>query len=234
MIVENLIRSALKKGQTALSEYESKMLLKFRGVPVVEESLAQSADEAVAIADRIGYPVVLKACGWELMHKSERGLVALSLQDEKAIRAACGRISGAAGTKMEGVLVQEMVPGVRELAVGLIRDSVFGPCVMLGLGGVLTEVFQDTVFRMAPIETTEALDMAEELRSRSILGEFRGQAPADMQSLCRTLASVGDIGLSYESVAEIDINPLIITPAGRLKAVDALIVLKRNGNAPID
>jgi succinyl-CoA synthetase beta subunit len=97
---------------------------------------------------------------------------------------------------------------------------------MLGIGGTMTEVFQDTVFRMAPFDMTEANDMTEELRFKKILGAFRGQKPVDMDTLCRALIAVGQIGLELEAVSELDINPLIIMPEGRVKAVDALVVLK--------
>ena len=98
----------------------------------------------------------------------------------------------------------------------------------------MTEVFDDTVFRMAPLDMTEAKDMTEELRYKKILGAFRGQKPVDIDTLCRTLIAVGQIGLEREAVSELDVNPLIITPEGRVKAVDALVVLSRDGNDTID
>jgi hypothetical protein len=105
---------------------------------------------------------------------------------------------------------------------------------MLGIGGIMTEVFQDSVFRMAPFDMIEVKDMTEDLRFKTILGSFRGQKPVDMDVLCRTLIAVGQIGLELEKVSELDINPMIITPEGRLVAVDALVVLRRDGNDRID
>ena len=162
------------------------------------------------------------------MHKSETGLIELNLRNPNDIRDAYERITAATDLELEGVLVQEMVPGQRELVLGLTRDSQFGPCIMLGLGGIMTEVFKDTVFRMAPIDMVEALDMTEELRSRAILKAFRGHEPADLDAVCRSLIAIGNIGLELEIISEIDINPLIIDPAGRLAAADALVVLKRD------
>jgi succinyl-CoA synthetase beta subunit len=196
--------------------------------------LSRSADEAVSAAADLGFPVVLKACSPELMHKSERGCIELNLRSERDVREAYGRIIRSVDLELEGVLVQEMVPGQRELVVGLNRDPQFGPCVMLGTGGMMTEVFKDTAFRMAPFGMIEAKDMAEELRFKAILGAFRGQKPADMDILCRTLIAVGKIGLELETVSELDINPMIITPEGRVVAVDALVVLRRNGNDRIN
>ena len=228
MRADDLIRSGLDRGQKALSEYESKKLLSLYGIPVTREKLSRSADEAVSAAAGLGFPVVLKACSPELMHKSERGCIELNLRTEGDVREAYGRIIRSVDVELEGVLVQEMVPGQRELVVGLTRDPQFGPCVMLGMGGIMTEVFQDTVFRMAPFDMIEAKDMTEELRFKTILGAFRGQKPVDMEILCRTLMAVGQIGLELETVSELDINPMIITPEGRLVAVDALVVLGRN------
>jgi succinyl-CoA synthetase beta subunit len=234
MRADDLIRSALDRGQPALSEYESKKLLSLYDIPVTRETLSRSADEAVSAAADLGFPVVLKACSPELMHKSERGCIELNLRSERDVREAYGRIIRSVDLELEGVLVQEMVPGQRELVVGLNRDPQFGPCVMLGTGGMMTEVFKDTAFRMAPFGMIEAKDMAEELRFKAILGAFRGQKPADMDILCRTLIAVGKIGLELETVSELDINPMIITPEGRVVAVDVLVVLRRNGNDRIN
>jgi succinyl-CoA synthetase beta subunit len=231
---DDLIKAALKQGHKALSEYQSKKLLSLYGIPVTRERLSQSADEATAAAAELGFPVVLKACSPELMHKSEHGSIELNLRGEADVREAYGRIIASVDLELEGVLVQEMVPGQRELVIGLTRDPQFGPCVMLGIGGTMTEVFEDTVFRMAPFDMVEAEDMADELRYKKVLEAFRGQKPADMQTLCRALTAVGQIGVELEAVSELDINPLIISPQGRVMAVDALVVLRRDGNARID
>jgi acetate---CoA ligase (ADP-forming) subunit beta len=228
MRADDLIRPALDRGQPALSEYESKKLLSLYGIPVAREKLSRSADEAVSAAADIGFPVVLKACSPELMHKSERGCIELNLRSEGDVRKAYGRIISSVDLELEGVLVQEMVSGQRELVVGLTRDPQFGPCVMLGIGGMMTEVFEDIAFRMAPFGKIEAKDMSEALRFKVILGAFRGQKPVDMDMLCRTLIAVGQIGLELDTVSELDINPMIITPEGRVVAADALVVLRRD------
>ena len=226
MRADDLIRSALERGQPALSEYESKKLLSLYGVPITREKLSRNAEEAISTAAELGFPVVLKACSPELMHKSEHGCIELNLRTERDVREAFERISKSIDLKLEGILVQEMVSGQRELVVGLTRDPQFGPCVMLGLGGIMTEVFEDTAFRMAPLGMIEAKDMTEELRFKAIFGAFRGQRPVDMEMLCRTLVAVGQIGLDLEAVSELDINPMIVTPEGRVVAVDALVLLE--------
>jgi succinyl-CoA synthetase beta subunit len=227
MRADDLIRPALDRGQATLSEYESKKLLSLYGIPVTREKLSHSADEAVSAAADLGFPVVLKACSPELMHKSEHECIELNLRSEGDVREAYGRIINRVDLELEGVLVQEMVSGQRELVVGLTRDPQFGPCVMLGMGGIMTEVFEDTAFRMAPFDRIEAKDMTEELRFKAILGAFRGQKAVDMDMLCRTLIAVGQIGLELDTVSELDINPMIITPEGRVVAADALVVLRR-------
>lgn len=222
----DLIHTALALGRHSLSEYQSKKLLASHGIPVTREILTDTADTAVRAAGEIGYPVALKACAPELMHKSDSGAVVLNLKDEREVRAAYDQIRERVTASETQVLVQEMILGQRELVVGLSRDPQFGPCVMLGLGGIMAEVIKDTVFRAAPFDIREARDMLQELRSNAILGAFRGQAPADLDILCRILMAVGAIGLAFEAVNEIDINPLIIDPRGRMVAVDALVILQ--------
>mgnify|MGYP000123810482 CR=1 FL=1 len=225
MNAENLIQEALSNNRQALSEFGSKQLLAACGLPVTREQLAGSREEAARFAEAIGFPVAAKACSPELMHKSEANLIELGLTDTTRVMAAFDRLAEKAGSDIEGILIQEMIAGRRELVLGLIRDPQFGPCVMLGLGGIFTEVFQDTVFRMAPVDRVEAMDMIGELRSRAMLDTFRGQAAADTDALCQAIIAVGQIGMNFEAVSEIDINPLIITPTGDITAVDALVVL---------
>jgi succinyl-CoA synthetase beta subunit len=221
------IEMAIANKQQALSEYHSKKYLSTFGVPITREQLVQSVDEAVKTAEAIGFPVALKACSPELMHKSETGCIELGLTTPEAVQQAFILISEKIQVSLEGILVQEMIKGPRELVVGLTRDPQFGPCVMLGFGGVMTEVLKDTVFRVAPFDKIEAMDMIDELQSRTMLDAFRGQQPADLDMICQTLISVGQIGLQQKSIAEIDINPLIVSPNGQVKAADALIILER-------
>lgn len=223
----NPLKTAIANQQTALSEFQSKRLLSAVGIPVTQETLVQSAKEAVAAAKFIGYPVVLKACSWQLMHKSEQGCIELNLTSARQVQDAYDRICEKITLPLEGILVQEMVAGQRELMVGLSKNSQFGVSVMLGFGGIMAEVIKDTVFRVAPFDRVEALDMIQDLKSNPMLAAFRGQQGADLAAICRTLIAVGQLGLTEDAIAEIDINPLIISPDGSIKAVDALIILQR-------
>jgi acetyl-CoA synthetase (ADP-forming) len=220
-----IIDEALAKGQKALSEHQSKLFLREHGIPVTREELVLGEDEAVAAAEKLGYPVVLKACGPDISHKTERNLVQVGLDDAEEVRRAYRTIiENLGGDPYEGILVQEMIRGERELVVGLVRDPQFGPCVMFGLGGIFTEVLKDTSFRVAPLEKYDALQMMDEIRAKAILGPFRGKPPVDKDKLADILIAVGDIGMKYDQVKEIDINPLIIAGAEPV-AVDALVVL---------
>ncbi len=221
----SLIKSAVDSGKRALSEYDSKKLLSHFGVETTSEALAVSADQAVELAAKLGPTVAMKACSAELMHKSEVGAVRLGLRDPAAIRQAFEDLM-AIQDGLDGVLIQEMAAGNRELVLGLSRDQQFGPCVMLGLGGIFAEVIADTAFRAAPLDMVEACDMCEQLQSKAVFGAFRGQQPVDMDALCRALVALGRIGVELPEVAEIDVNPVIIDRQGRIKAVDALVVLR--------
>jgi len=220
----NIIEAALKRGSTKLSEYESKLFLAEHGVPVTSEMVVQTEDEAVAAARDIGYPVVLKGSGAEFTHKTELNLIALDMRDERDVRKAYQNITSQSDCLVNEVLVQQMIKGDREFVVGLTRDPQFGPCVMFGLGGIFTEVLKDTSFRIAPLNHFDAVDMMDDIRGKEILGAFRGKPPVDREALAGILMAVGQIGLKYDRIVEIDINPLKILD-GKPVAVDALVVL---------
>jgi acetyl-CoA synthetase (ADP-forming) len=222
----NLIEEALVRGQSALSEYDSKRFLSSFGIPVIREAVTPNADSAAAEALKIGFPVVLKAYGENLFHKTEVGGVVLNLRSEEDVKEESRRLLRIQGC--EALLVQEMIKGDRELVCGMTRDAQFGPCVMFGLGGILTELLRDVVFRIAPLTPRDAREMVKEIRARKIIEPFRGEPGVDMDVLAQTLVALGEIGLHYEAVLEIDINPLKIRSDGKPVSVDALVVLKAN------
>jgi acyl-CoA synthetase (NDP forming) len=218
-----LLDEAIGRGQAALTEHAAKQFLAGRGIPVSRESLAPDPDAAVFAATRIGFPVVLKASGAGLHHKSEVNGIALSLRSAEEVRQEARRLLALPGC--EALLVAEMVRGDRELVCGLTRDPQFGPCVMFGLGGVLTEALADAVFRVAPLTHRDALEMLQEIRASKLLGAFRGQPPANTEALAGILVALGEIGLRHPEIREIDLNPIKIRPDGTPVAVDALIAL---------
>jgi acyl-CoA synthetase (NDP forming) len=218
-----MIKTALAAGQKALDEHQAKEILAAYGVPVTREGIAATEDEAVKIAGGIGFPVAVKACAWEIMHKSGRGLIALNIRTEKALRDAFRSICAAAGKEIP-ILIQEMVAGSREFVAGMTRFPGFGPCVLFGLGGVFTEALKDTVFRSAPLSAVEAEEMLTDIRAKALLGEFRGLPAVDPPALARILQTVGAIALLHPQIAEIDLNPVIIAGSKPVVA-DALFVL---------
>lgn len=209
----------------ALSEHASKRLLQEYGIPVTREELCPDPDEAVRAAERIGFPVALKGCGPTLQHKSEGNWIALDLRTPGEVHWLAQEMLNRAEADLEGLLVQEMVPGDRELALGLIRDPQFGPCVMLGLGGVYAQALGTAVFRMAPLCRVEVEDMISEFGGRALLGAVRGHQPVDSVSLAVALTGLGRLGLELGDVIEVDVNPLIIGPDGSITAADALVVM---------
>ncbi|MCJ7593576.1 MAG: acetate--CoA ligase family protein [Desulfobacterales bacterium] len=219
-----IIKKAFESGRSMLSEYESKRFLGAYGIPVTREILVDTYEGFMRAVREIGYPLVVKGCSPHLAHKTEKGLVRVDLRnDEEAGTAFQEIMSGMEGDE-KALLVQEMVKGSRELMVGMTRDAQFGPCVMFGLGGIFTEILRDVVFRVAPIDRRDALEMTQEIKARKILDKVRGLPPADMDRLSEILIRIGEIGLENETIGEIDINPLIISGSKPI-AVDALVVL---------
>jgi acyl-CoA synthetase (NDP forming) len=226
-----IIQEALRRGQKTLSEYDSKRVLSAYGFPVVREKLVESRAGAVKAAKEIGLPVVLKACSPEISHKTEKKLIEVDLRSLKEVQQAYEGIGQRLGdTPLDGILVQEMVRGSRELVIGMVRDAQFGPCVMFGLGGIFTEVLKDVSFRIAPLERRDAVEMTQEIKGAPVLGSFRGMAPVDLDLLVSMLVHAGQLGLELESVKEVDINPLIIV-GSKPVAVDALVVLEDKGKS---
>jgi len=217
--------AALKRGQQSLSEYVSKQVLAAYGIPVVREIVAVTPEAAEAAAAELGYPVAVKACGAGLMHKSDLDLVALDVQDGPGVRAAAsGMLARVDQQDLDGILVQPMVRGKREIIVGGLRDRQFGPCVMLGLGSIFVEAIGDVAFRLAPLDGRDASEMMCELKGRRIFGAFRGEPPVNEPALRDILIATGRLLIDNPAVHEVDINPLVLDGANPI-AVDALITL---------
>jgi acetate---CoA ligase (ADP-forming) subunit beta len=220
-----IINTALKQGRTMLSEFESKQVLGYYDIPVTREMLVAEFSGLESAVNGIGYPLVIKGCSADIAHKTEKNLIRLDIRHFDEAVAAFGEIHAAMEGSVGGVLVQEMISGRRELVMGMTRDVQFGPCVMFGLGGIFTEVFEDVSFRKAPLDTRDAFEMMQEIRGCKILEPIRGMEAADASALADILIRVGRIGLDMDAVAEIDINPVIIS-GSRPVAADALIGLR--------
>jgi acyl-CoA synthetase (NDP forming) len=212
-------------GPGVLNEHQSKQLLQQYGIPVVQERLAADAEQAVKDACGIGFPVVVKAMGALLLHKTEMGLVRLHLGDEPAVRQAVEDIQRKAGDKLEGLLIQPQITGQRELMAGMFRDPQFGPVVTFGLGGVLAEALDDVAMAVAPLTEADAREMIDHVRAKKILAPFRGEEAVEVPKVVDTLLGLSRLAADHPEIAEVDINPLRVTPDGALLAVDALVVV---------
>ncbi len=218
--------------ERTLTEREAKQVLAAYGVPVVAEKLVQDVREAVSAATDIGYPVAIKVESPDLPHKTEAGVIRLNLRDESQLRAAFAAVMENASKvqplpRINGVLVQPMIPSGVEVMVGARVDPQLGPLIVAGFGGVLVELLKDTVVELAPVTLEEAQAMLSRLRGAALLRGFRGSEPVDTRKLaevvCRLSQLVAD---HHERISEIDVNPLICA-GNRVIAVDALIALRR-------
>ena len=232
-LLSDPIADARADGRTLLTEVESKQLLHDAGIPVTQATTATTADEAVAAAEGMGFPVVLKIVSSEIAHKSDVGGVALDLADGDAVREAYDAMqasvkSAAPKATIDGISVQQMAPSGTEVIVGITTDPQFGPVMMFGLGGIFVEVLKDVAFRIVPLEERDASQIVREIRSFPVLEGVRGQAGADLDALEKLLLQVSAFAWEHREVAELDLNPVIARPDGVL-AVDARVVLASEG-----
>lgn len=214
----------MASGRFALDEWESKTVLAAYGIPVPAGALVRTATEAVAAAERLSGRLVMKAVGSEIHHKTEGGLVVLGVSGREAVADTYRLLEQRAGGALEAVLVEQMIPGDRELMVGMKRDPVFGPVVAFGLGGVLTEALGDIALGLVPMEEAELAELPDLLRAKQLLGPFRGAPAVDREGLLDVVRAVGRIAQDIPEVTEVDINPLLVEDS-RLVAADALVVL---------
>ncbi|WP_055703196.1 acetate--CoA ligase family protein [Streptomyces silaceus] len=222
---------ALMRPGQQLSEHAAKQLLRAYGIRVPREQLVTSAAAAVRAAGLVGYPVVMKASGPQLAHKTELGLVKIGLTSASQVRDAYRELTDIAryeGVPLDGVLVCQMVERGVEMVVGVTQDPLFGPTVTVGLGGVLVEVLRDAAVRVPPFGENQAQAMLSELRGRALLDGVRGAPPADVDALVEVVLRVQRMALELgEDIAELDINPLMVLPRGQgAVALDAFAVCR--------
>ncbi|MEI7055739.1 acetate--CoA ligase family protein [Nocardioides sp. CCNWLW239] len=216
-----------------VDEIEAKRLLAAHGVPVVPEAEAVTEDDAAAAAARLGFPAVVKILSTEVAHKSDLGLVQVGLADADQVRAAAARILAAAeqhGVTDRRLVVQPMISSETELILGMRRDPVFGPVVVLGIGGVLTEIAADVQVRLPPLTTDDAHAMMDRLRHAELLDGPRGRVAVDRDALAAAVVAFSDlVQREADDLEALEINPLIIDASGRPVAVDALLVRASQG-----
>jgi acetyltransferase len=231
--VRSRLAAYLAEGREILSEAASKEVLEAYGIPITKPYPARTDDEAVEIARRIGYPVVLKIDSPEISHKSEVSGVTLNLLDEAAVRAAFATVTERArqlrpDARISGVTVQSMMtyPNGFELILGTTNDSVFGPVIMVGMGGVAAEVFEDRALGLPPLNDVLARRMLESLKSWPLLRGYRGKPGANIERLIEIIMRFSYLVADCPEIKELDINPLLVTPEGAV-ALDARLVVDR-------
>ncbi|MET7765249.1 acetate--CoA ligase family protein [Streptomyces sp. NPDC005355] len=228
--VRAVLEAARAEGRTALTAPEGKRVTDAYGIPTPAEGLAESADDAVALADRIGFPVVLKIVSPDILHKTDAGGVRVGLASCAEVRGAFTAIVGNArsydpAARILGVQVQQMIPaGGQEVIIGAVTDPTFGKVVAFGLGGVLVEVLKDITFRLAPASGDDALSMLDSIRAAEVLRGVRGGKPVDREALADLIVRVSRLVADFPEIAEVDLNPVFATASGVLAADVRLLI----------
>jgi len=229
---EEMVRGLVRAGKSYVGELEGLELLKCYGFRVLATELAKTAREAADIAEKIGFPVVLKIVSPQIIHKSDAGGVLVKLASREQVMAGFEQIVANAGkysadAVIDGVLVQQLAPAGEEVIFGMNRYPIFGPLLMFGMGGIFVEVFQDVKFSLAPVSREEAVRMIHGIKGFKLLNGFRGRPKADVAALERLLVSMSDLALNHPEIIEMDLNPLLVHPAGQgVTVADCRIILK--------
>lgn len=230
--VENKDASC-KTSRKALSEHESKLMLERSGISVTKEDVVKSEEELKNAVKNIGYPVVLKIDSPDVPHKTDVGAVKVNISSESDLLKAYREILDNVAThkpdaKVNGVLVQEMLPEGLEVIVGITRDDQFGAMILVGLGGIYVEIFKDYALYPAPLNEFEARQMIESLKVAPLFKGYRGSDKLDIDAFAKLIVAIGDLAINNEEVQELDINPLFVYPEGKgVGVADALVVVEK-------
>ena len=225
-----IFNKVMSEGRKFLLEPEAKRVCMEYDIPVTRFEIATSAEEAVKLAEEIGYPVVLKIVSPDVIHKFDVGGVVLDLKTPEEVKNAYNQIiENVKGrrpqAKILGVTVQEMAPPSTEVIVGAVKDPQFGPTVMFGLGGIFVEIMKDVTFRIAPISEEEAREMISEVKAYPILKGYRGMPSADIDAIAKILVNTSKLVMDHQEIKELDLNPILVYEKGA-KTVDARIILE--------
>ena len=227
--VRGIIDHARAAGETKLSELDALAVIESYGVPTIGADIARSVDEAVSLAERAGFPVVLKIVSPQVIHKTDVGGVRVGLRDAAAVREAYQAIvtsvtQAVPDAGIDGILVQRMAGPGRELIAGLSRVPDFGPMLLVGLGGVYVEAIRDVQLRLAPIDARDGLEMLGALRSSAILGAMRGEAAVNLDRVADALVRLGLLAADFPEIEELDVNPMRVSADGAV-ALDARVLI---------
>jgi acetyltransferase len=224
-----IIEQYLSQGRFVLGELDGNEILKCYGFNILPMELAKTADEARQMAEKLGYPVVMKIVSPQILHKSDAGGVKVRLENDEAVETAFEQIMANAekydpDAHLEGVLVQPMAPAGKEVILGVTWDAVFGHAVMFGLGGIFVEVYKDVAFRLSPMGRNVARRMVKSIRGYPILKGLRGEAPSDIEEIEKNIVSLKALVDDYPVIRELDINPLFVHEAGKKTTVADIII----------
>lgn len=232
-----IIQKCLAEGRTAIGELEGAQILASYGFDVLPTELADSEDAAADLATEMGFPVVMKIVSPQILHKSDAGGVVVGIQDVEAAKAAYRKIVANANAfnpeaQIDGVLVVKMAPKGHEVILGMNRYPVFGPLVMFGFGGIFVEVFKDVTFRLAPIGRNEARRMVQSIKAHKLLQGYRGEGPADIEALEKSLVRLADLAVNHPEIQELDINPMLAHAKGEGVTVADCRMILRSPESP--
>ena len=230
-IITKIFDDTIKTDHKVITEEAAKSILKKYKISVPGFSLVNSSQQAAKDAKKLGFPLVMKVVSPQILHKTDVGGVKVGIDNvadvKKIFNDMHGRFSKKKDVDVKGILLEKMVPKGVELIVGIQNEPQFGPVIMVGLGGVLTEIFKDVAFRMLPITTADAKSMLNELKGFQILKGFRGSKPVDLNMLAKALVQIGKIGVDYaDYINSINFNPIVVYPKS-YKVVDAKIILNK-------
>lgn len=229
--VKKVFEETIQTDHKVITEELSKSILKTYGIKVPPFALVTSAEEAVKQAKKIGFPLVMKVVSPQILHKTDVGGVKVGLDNvndvKKTFKDMYGRLSKKKGVEVKGILLEKMVPKGVELIVGIQNDPQFGPVIMVGLGGIMTEVMKDVAFRLLPITTSDAKSMLNELKGSALLKGFRGSEPIDTNMVAKMLVQIGKLGVdNADYINSVDFNPVVVYPKSHF-VVDAKIILDK-------
>jgi 4-hydroxybutyrate---CoA ligase (ADP-forming) len=231
--VKSILDKITQEGRKNVLEEEGYGVLTSYGFSTPKSILGTTEEECAKAANQIGYPVVMKIASPDIIHKSDAGGVKVGIKSEKELRLAFKEIMNSAKAykaeaRIKGVLVQEMITSAKEIILGAKQDQLFGPLVMVGLGGIYVEVLKDVVFRLAPIDEQEAEKMVDSIKAIKLLKGIRGEAPSDLAAVVDSLQRLSQLITDFPEIEEFDINPLLVLESGKgVRVADVRIGLKR-------